>query len=186
MIQSLAGEDLDWESVDVFQVDERVAPRGDPGRNLTALEELLVNRGRLPRSRLHPMWVDREDLDEAAVAYQQELVAVAGEPPELDVVHLGLGEDGHTASLFPADGALRVRDRWVALTDERAGFRRMTLTLPVLNRARSVVWLVTGNGKAAMVAKLAAGGATFPAGRVSRRAALLITDSAAGSRVRLP
>jgi 6-phosphogluconolactonase len=172
MLRALAREPVDWTAIHVYQVDERVVARGDSARNLGALDEILVWRGPLPRRNLHPMWVDRADLPGAADSYGEDLAQVAGEPPILDVVHLGLGGDGHTASLFPGDPALAVKDRSVALTDEHNGYRRMTLTFPVLNRARNVIWFVTGADKAGVVADLYAGGAPFPAGRVaaSRRA----------------
>jgi 6-phosphogluconolactonase len=186
MLQALAREALDWSAIHVYQVDERVVARGDSARNLGVLDEILVWRGPLPRRNLHPMWVDRQELGGAADAYAAELAQVAGDPPILDLVHLGLGADGHTASLFPGDRALGVRDRSVALTAEHNGHRRMTLTLPVLNRARSVLWFVTGADKAGVVADLYAGGAPFPAGRVARRRAILVADAAAASEAVVP
>ncbi len=186
LLRVLAREPIDWSAVHVYQVDERVVARGDSARNLGALDEILVWRGPLPRRNLHPMWVDRADLDGAADSYGEELALVAGEPPVLDVVHLGLGGDGHTASLFSGDPALAVRDRSVSLTAEHNGHRRMTLTFPVLNRARNVVWFVTGAGKSGVVADLYAGGAPFPAGRVARRRAVLVADEAAAREAVVP
>ena len=186
MLRALAREPLDWSAIHVYQVDERVVARGDSARNLGALDEILVWRGPLPRRNLHPMWVDRADLPGAAASYAAELAQVAGEPAVLDLVHLGLGGDGHTASLFPGDQALEVKDRSVALTAEQKGYRRMTLTVPVLNRARSVLWFVTGSDKAGVVADLYAGGAPFPAGRVARRRAVLVADKAAAGEASLP
>ena len=186
MLRALAREPLEWSAVHVYQVDERVVARGDSARNLVALHEILVWRGPLPRRNLHPMWVDRADLSGATHSYAEELTQVAGDPPILDLVHLGLGSDGHTASLFPGDEALEVKDHSVALSAEHNGHRRMTLTFPVLNRARSVVWLVTGGDKAGVVADLYAGGAPFPAGRVARRRALLVADEAAASEAVIP
>jgi len=186
MLKALARESLDWSAVHVYQVDERIVARGDSARNLGALDEILVWRGPLPRRNLHPMWVDRADLSGAAESYARELAQVAGDPAILDVVHLGLGADGHTASLFPGDPALEIEDRSVGLTKEHNGYRRMTLTLPVLSRARSVVWFVTGTDKAGVVGELYAGGAPFPAGRVSRRRAILVTDHAAGRQAAAP
>lgn len=183
MLQALAREALDWSAIHVYQVDERVVARGDSARNLGALDEILVWRGPLPRRNLHPMWVDRADLDAAAESYGQEIAQVAGDPPILDLVHLGLGPDGHTASLFPGDPALRVKDRSVTVTEEHNGHRRMTLTLPVLSRARSVLWFVTGAAKAGVVSDLHAGGAPFPAGLVARRRAVLVVDKAAASEI---
>jgi len=186
MLRALAGESLDWSVIHVYQVDERVVPRGDPARNLAALDEILVWRGPLPRRNLHPMWVDRADLSGAAESYAGELAQVAGDPPILDLVHLGLGEDGHTASLFPGDPVLEIKDRSVGLTREQAGHRRMTLTFPVLNRARSVLWFVTGANKAGVAGDLYAGGAPFPAGRVVRRRAVLVVDETAGREASVP
>lgn len=186
MLRALARESLDWSAVHVYQVDERVVARGDSARNLGALDEILVWKGPLPRRNLHPMWVDRADLEGAADAYAAELAQVAGDPPVLDVVHLGLGGDGHTASLFPGDPVLAVKDRSVAVTGEHNGHRRMTLTLPVLDRARNVIWFVTGEDKAGVVADLYAGGAPFPAGRVARRRAVLVVDEAASREASQP
>lgn len=186
MLKALAEEPLDWTAIHVYQVDERVVARGDSARNLGVLDEILVWRGPLPRRNLHPMWVDRADLSDAADAYAQELKQIAGDPPILDIVHLGLGTDGHTASLFPGDPAVAVREHSVALTAAHQGYRRMTLTLPVLSRARSIVWFVTGADKAGVVADLYAGGAPVPAGRVSRRRAVLVADQAAASEASVP
>lgn len=186
MLKALARKPLDWSAIHVYQVDERVVARGDSARNLGSLDEILVWRGPLPRRNLHPMWVDRADLAGAADSYADELAEIAGDPPIIDLVHLGLGGDGHTASLFPGDPALEVRDRNVAVTTEHNGHRRMTLTLPALNRARSIVWFVTGADKAGVVADLYAGGAPFPAGRVARRRAVLVADGAAASEATVP
>jgi len=186
MLRALARESIDWSQVHVYQVDERVVARGDSARNLGALDEILVWRGPLPRRNLHPMWVDRADLEAAADSYADELAQVAGEPPVLDLVHLGLGGDGHTASLFPGDPVLAAKDRSVAVTGEHNGNRRMTLTLPVLNRARNVLWFVTGADKAGVLADLHAGGAPFPAGRVARRRAVVVADEAAAREAVVP
>ena len=186
MLRALARESLDWSSVHVYQVDERVVAWGDSARNLGALDEILVWGGPLPRRNLHPMWVDRSDLESAAADYAAEIAQVAGDPPVIDVVHLGLGGDGHTASLFPGDPVLAVKDRSVAITGEHNGHRRMTLTYPVLNRARTVVWFITGEDKAGIVADLYAGGAPFPAGRVARTRAVLVADQAAGQEALVP
>lgn len=186
MLRALARESVDWSAIHVYQVDERVVARGDTARNLGALDEILVWRGPLPRRNLHPMWVDRADLPGAATSYGEELAQVAGEPPVLDVVHLGLGGDGHTASLFPGDPVLAIKDCSVALTAEHNGHRRMTLTYPVLNRARNLIWFVTGVDKAGVVADLYAGGAPFPAGRVARRRAVLVADAAAAREAVVP
>jgi 6-phosphogluconolactonase len=178
MLRHLAGEDLPWQHVHLVQVDERVAPDGHPDRNLTHLQEsLLANLARAPAG-VHAMPVGMPDLGAAAIAYQRTLRSLAGEPPVLDLVHLGLGADGHTASLIPGDGALDATGE-VALTGTYQGRRRMTLTFQALNRARHILWVVTGAEKAAALALLVGGDTSIPAGRVQRGGALLVADQAA-------
>jgi 6-phosphogluconolactonase len=179
MLRALAGEDVPWHGVHLIQVDERIAPAGDPDRNLTHLRDTLLVRVALPESQLYAMPVEEADLDRAAREYRRRLRQVAGTPPVLDLVHLGLGMDGHTASLLPNDPALDVADRDVALTGVYEGRRRMTLTYPMLNRARRVLWLVTGADKAAMLSRLRAADPAIPAGRVRQDHALLLADRAA-------
>ena len=181
MLRALAEEELPWESVQVFQVDERVAPAGHADRNLTHLRDSLAARVPLPAGQLYAMAVDALDLDAAAAQYAATLERVAGSPPVLDVVHLGLGPDGHTASLVPGDAALAVSDADVALSGVYQGRRRMTLTYPILNRARQVLWLVTGADKAGMLARLYAGDESIPAGRVHRDQATVLADRAAAA-----
>jgi 6-phosphogluconolactonase/glucosamine-6-phosphate isomerase/deaminase len=178
MLRALAREDVPWDQVHLLQVDERVAPDGDPDRNLIALHESLP-----APARVHPMPVELDDLDAAARRYADILTSVAGSPPELDLVHLGLGGDGHTASLVPGDPVLDVGDRDVAITGPYQGRRRMTLTYPALDRARQVVWLVTGEDKAAMLARLCDGDATIPAGRVRAARAAVFADHAAAAKI---
>ena len=157
MLRALADEEVPWEDVHVVQVDERVAPEGDPDRNLTHLYESLLEHAPLRREQIYAMPVELPDLETAAKRYAETLQEIAGSPPVLDLVHLGLGPDGHTASLVPADPVLNVTDSDVALTGVYQGRRRMTLTYPMLNRARSVLWLVTGKDKVAALARLRAG-----------------------------
>lgn len=183
MLRALAGEELPWESVHVMQVDERVAPAGDPDRNLTHLSESLLMRAALSPGQIHAMPVESPDLEAAARAYAGTLEAVAGSPPVLDLVHLGLGQDGHTASLVPGDPVLDVAGADVAVTGGYRGTRRMTLTYPALNRARRVLWLVTGSEKVEMLARLRDGDRTIPAGRVRRDEALVLADRAAAGRL---
>ena len=178
MLQALAGEDVPWDRVDIFQVDERVAPDGDADRNLTALRASLP-----PAACIHAMPVTDDDLDAAAARYADTLEAVAGSPPVLDLAHLGLGGDGHTASLVPDDGVLDVDDRDVAMTGDYQGRRRMTLTYPALDRARLVLWLVTGADKAAMLGRLEAGDRAIPAGRVRCARAVAFTDHLAAAEL---
>jgi len=178
-LRALSGEDLPWDRVHLFQVDERVAPFGDPERNYFHLGEALIDRIAIPPANVHPMPVEEEDLDEGARRYESILRQVAGTPPVLDLVQLGLGEDGHTASLFPGDLALQSVDSEVAVTGPHKGWRRMTLTFPAIDRARRILWLVTGAGKAAVLERLLAGDRTIPAGRILRRRAVLLADAAA-------
>jgi 6-phosphogluconolactonase len=169
MFADLAGK-LPWEKVTIFQVDERIAPDGDPDRNLTQLERALPP-GAAADVRPMPVWAD--DLEAAAAQYADEL------PPSLDLVHLGLGPDGHTASLVPGDPVLDVADRDVAVTGEYQGRRRMTLTYPALNRGRAILWLVTGVDKVDALARLRAGEGSIPAGRIATDHALVVADAAA-------
>jgi len=129
------------------------------------------------------MPVNAPDLNAAAARYAITLQQIADSPPVLDLVHLGLGPDGHTASLTPGDPVLEVADADVSLTGVYQGRRRMTLTYPILNRSRQVLWLVTGQDKAGMVGRLYAGDTSIPAGRVRREHALMIADSAAAGQV---
>ena len=183
MLHALSSLDVPWESVRVLQVDERVAPEGHADRNLTHLRESLLAGGRHDPKHILAMPVESADLEKAADRYAQTLVEVAGSPPVLDLVHLGLGSDGHTASLVPGDPVLGVSDCDVALTGEYQGRRRMTLTYPALNRARRVLWLVTGEDKAEMLARLRAGDRSIPAGRVRQDHAVMLADRAAVSEL---
>lgn len=179
MLRALAGEDVPWNAVHVVQVDERIVPAGDPDRNLTHLQESLLQRAPLPPEHIYAMPVEAADLAAAARSYARTLGMIAGTPPVLDVAHLGLGPDGHTASLVPDDPVLDVVDQDVALTNVYMNRRRMTLTYPILNRARRILWVVTGAGKAAMLARLRAADAAIPAGRVRQDRALVLADRAA-------
>jgi 6-phosphogluconolactonase len=172
MFAHLADDDVPWEAVTVYQVDERVAPADDPDRNLAHLREAL---GDAP-ARVRPMPVEDPDLDAGAAAYAAEL------PEHFDLVHLGLGPDGHTASLVPGDPVLDVTNADVALTGVYQGRRRMTLTYPTLDRSRTVLWLVTGSDKAGMFERLRDGDLSIPAGRVRRDHALVFADRAAAER----
>ncbi len=182
MLRALAGEDVPWGSVHVMQVDERVAPAGDPDRNLTHLRESLLEHASLRPEQIHAMPVESPDLEAAARQYALTLRGVAGSPPVLDLAHLGLGPDGHTASLVPGDPVLAIADRDVALTGVYMGRRRMTLTYPVLNRSRRVLWLVTGAEKVEMFTRLRDGDTSIPAGGVRRDEALMLADRAAAGQ----
>jgi len=179
MLSDFAGRDVPWQATHVTQVDERVAPAGDPDRNLTRLRECFLAHSPLAPEQMHPMPVETKDLEAGAAQYGRTLVELAGSPPVLDLVHLGLGEDGHTASLVPGDPILDVSDRDVALTGIYMGRRRMSLTYPAINRARRILWLVAGAEKASMLARLKAGDASIPAGRIRRDNAVVLADRAA-------
>ena len=183
MLRALAGEDVPWSGVHVVQVDERIAPAGHPDRNLTHLHDSLIEHAPLRPEQIHAMPVEESDLAAAAGRYAQTLREIAGSPPVLDLAHLGLGPDGHTASLVPNDSVLDVADRDVALTGVYMGRRRMTLTYPVLNRARLVLWVITGSDKAGMLARLRDEDPSIPAGRVSQAHALVLADSGAAGQL---
>jgi 6-phosphogluconolactonase len=183
MLRALADEPLPWQRVHVVQVDERVAPADDPDRNLAHLRTSLLNRVPLPPDQIHAMPVEAKDLDRAAAQYAATLGDVAGSPPVLDLVHLGLGPDGHTASLVPGAPALDVTDADVAVAGPYQGHRRMTLTFPIINRSRLVLWLVTGPEKAAILVRLRDGDPSIPAARVRKDRALLLADRAAAERL---
>jgi 6-phosphogluconolactonase len=172
MFAELAGEDMPWAVTELFQVDERVAPDGDPDRNLTNLKASI---GDAP-ARVHPMPVNDADLAAAAAHYATVL------PQRFDLVHLGLGPDGHTASLVPGDPVLDVTDALVGLTQPYQGHPRMTLTYPALARADQLLWLVTGADKRDPLARLLAGDESIPAGRVRAARSLIRADAAAAGQ----
>jgi len=182
MLRALADEQVPWAGVHIVQVDERVAPAGDPDRNLTHLRESLLARCPLRPEQVHAMPVESADLEEAGERYALTLRQIAGSPAVLDLAHLGLGPDGHTASLVPGDPVLDVTGADVALTGVYQGRRRMTLTYPVLNRARRIVWLITGREKAEMLARLCRGDRSIPAGRIDQQQALVLADHEAAVR----
>ncbi len=164
----LAELDVPWEQTEIFQVDERVAPPGDDDRNLTHLQESLPAAA---VARLRPMPVNADDLEAAAAEYAALL------PAQFDLIHLGIGPDGHTASLVPGDPVLDVTDRTVAITGgEYQGRIRMTLTYPPIDGARELLWLVTGDSKVEPLKKLLAGDPSIPAGRVRAARSLVIAD----------
>jgi 6-phosphogluconolactonase len=184
MLRALANKEAPWDGIHVLQVDERVAPAGDPDRNLTHLRESLLQYAPLRPEQIHPMPVESQDLQAAVSRYTATLREVAGSPAVLDLVHLGLGPDGHTASLVPGDPVLDVKDAAVALTGPYQGRRRMTLTYPVLNHARRVLWVVTGDEKAEMLVRLRDGDRWIPAGRVRPDYALVLADRAAAAKLK--
>ncbi len=183
MLRALASDELPWQQVHIVQVDERVAPAADPDRNLAHLRASLLDHAPLPPDHIHAMPVEAADLDRAAEQYTLTLRDVAGSPPVLDLVHLGLGPDGHTASLVPGDPVLDITDADVAATGSYHGRRRMTLTFPIINRSRLVLWLVTGSEKAATLVRLRDGDRSIPASRVRQDRSLVLADRAAAERL---
>jgi 6-phosphogluconolactonase len=179
MLRELADLQMPWSAVHLYQVDERVAPAGDADRNLTHIRESLLGKVKLPPGHLHPMPVEDEDLAAAAARYAHELATVAGTPPVMDLVHLGLGPDGHTASLVPGDPVLQVTNAEVGLAGPYQGRLRMTLTYPALDRARRILFVVTGKEKAEVLERLCTGDRSIPAGRVNQARALVMVDRAA-------
>jgi 6-phosphogluconolactonase len=183
MLRILAGEDVPWEKVQIAQVDERVAPAGHSDRNLTHLHASLLDHAPLRREQILAMPVEEPELEEAGRHYARTLEKAAGSPPVLDLVHLGLGPDGHTASLVPGDPVLDVTDRDVALTGVYQGRRRMTLTYPMLNRSRRILWIVTAGEKAGMLVRLRDGDGSIPGGRVHQDQAVVLADRAAAAEL---
>jgi len=169
MFAALGELDLPWDAISIYQVDERIAPAGDDERNLTHLMASLPTPA---RERVIPMPVEAADVTAAAAEYAAAL-------PALDLVHLGIGDDGHTASLVPGDPVLDVVDRAVAVTGEYRGRRRMTLTYPPIDSAAEVLWIVAGADKRDPVAKLLAHDPSVPAGRVAAKRMLMLADRAA-------
>ncbi len=168
MFGDLAELDMPWESVEIYQVDERVAPDGDPQRNLTHLRASL---GPQVPVQVHPMPVTADDLNAATRAYTDDL------PTTLDMIHLGIGADGHTASLVPGDGVLEITDQLIAVTTgEYQGTHRMTMTYPQLAKTRGLLWLITGADKREPLQRLLAGDHSIPAGRVEAPHSVIIAD----------
>jgi len=166
----LARADFPWDRTSIYQVDERVAPALSEDRNLTHLRAVLPSEA---FARVHPMPVEDADLDDAAARYAALL------PDRFDLIHLGLGPDGHTASLVPGDPVLEVTDRDVAFTGPYQGRSRMTVTYPVIDRAYALLWIVTGADKADALRRMRARDRSIPAGRVAPDRALILADAAA-------
>jgi len=176
MLRALADEPMPWADVHVVQVDERVAPDGDPERNLKQLRERLLAHCPLDPAQVHAMPVEWPDLAAASERYASILREIAGSPAVIDLAHLGLRPYGHTASLVPGDPVLDVTSADVALSGSYLGRRRMTLTYPLLNRSRCILWLVTGHEKVDMLPRLYEGDRSIPAGRISRHQSVVLAD----------
>ncbi len=184
MLGLLANEEVPWGAVHVLQVDERIAQAGDPERNLAHLRDSLLENAPVEATQIHAMPVELPDLEAAAAAYAKALEAIAGSPPVIDLVHLGLGPDGHTASLVPGDPVLQVSNKDVALTGIYQGRRRMTLTYPLINRARRILWVVTGGEKQLALGRLLNADASIPGALIRRENALVLADKAAAGAYR--
>jgi 6-phosphogluconolactonase len=184
MLRDLRRLRVHWHDLQVFQVDERVVAENDERRNARQIADLLLAPAMLHAAQFHAMPVERSNLEAGAEDYARLLGEHGGTPPVLDVVHLGIGADGHTASLVPGDRLLEAHDRDVGISVPHQGVARMTLTLRVLDAARHRLWLVTGADKAVALGKLWVGDASVTAGQVARESAFVFTDSAAA--VNLP
>lgn len=180
MFQALAGLPIPWSRVHIFQVDERVAPPGSEDRNFTQLTNCLVERVEIPREHVHPMPVECEDLASACRRYEDELRCVTS-GATLDLLQLGLGDDGHTASLAPGDPILDVTDRDVWYVENYRGLSRMSMTLPLINRAKRILWLVSGAAKAEMTRRLLDSDHTIPGGRITHENTVLLVGADAGA-----
>ena len=179
MLRALGNEKVQWERIHIVQVDERIAPAANPDRNLMHLRESLLDHSPIRPEQIHAMPVESPDLEGAARQYASQLGEIAGSPPMLDLVHLGLGPDGHTASLVPGEPVLNVTGVDVAVTGVYQGRRRMTLTYPIINRARHILWLVTGNEKVGALLRMRKGDPSIPAGRICQDRAVIFADRAA-------
>jgi 6-phosphogluconolactonase len=176
MLRALADEDVPWEGMHILQVDERMAPEGHTDRNITHLRKNLPGHSPLSPERIYEMHVEMKDPEVAAIVYSRTIRDIAGSKSIIDLIHLGLGSDGHTASLIPGDAVLDVTDKDVAITGIYQGRRRLTLTYPVINRARKILWLVTGSEKSEMLKRLLDKDLSIPAGHVSQEQAMVLAD----------
>ena len=183
MLRMLSKQEVPWGGVCVLQVDERIAPAGDPDRNLTHLREALLENAPIDPAQVYPMPVEMPDTRDAAAEYSRTLEKIAGSPPIIDLVHLGLGPDGHTASLVPGDPVLQVSDRDVAITGMYHGRKRITLTYPVINRARQILWVVTGSEKVKALKQLENADLSIPGGQIRRNQSLILADQAAAGAI---
>ena len=180
---------VEWSRVEFFWGDERVVPPDHPESNFGAVYGTLISQlpGVRP-DRVHRMPAEAEDLDAAALSYESELRLAFGargdEPPAFDLIWLGMGPDGHTASLFPDSTALDETQRWVVAAWAPAQEAwRMTLTFPVLRAARQTLFVVSGADKAEALERVRAGDEKLPAARVTGEGVDWLVDAAAAARV---
>lgn len=174
--------DLDWSRTHLFQVDERLAPDGDPDRNATMLDEALLTENFRRLNKPAGLWlmpVTADDPIAAAADYAASLDSIAGSPVVFDLIQLGMGSDGHTASLIPNDPILDVDEVDVALTNEYQGRRRMSLTWPVLDRAKELLWVVGGASKLEAVQQFLDNDPSIPATLPTQSRATVLLDLAA-------
>jgi 6-phosphogluconolactonase len=176
LFQKLAEISLPWHMTKIFQVDERLAPDGDKNRNFTHLKELLLDHIAIPASHIHPMPVTRLPETAMAMEYEKLLISHSGAPPRFDLVHLGIGQDGHTASLVPHDPILNITGTYVAMTGDYKGFKRLSLTYSAINDARCILWQITGKSKLPVLDQLISGDTSIPAGQIARNQAIIVTD----------
>lgn len=183
MIKELAKEDLPWEKVFLFQVDERIAPDAHPDRNLTQLFNTIQGTRLMTRLNVFPMHVVAEDLSKVCEEYADHIKTITG-TGQLDLIHLGIGTDGHTASLIPGDDILEIQDKDVALTSlPYQGRKRMSLTYPMINRAEKILWIITGEEKAEMLERFLQQDPTIPAGKIEQMHAILLTEESAAVNI---
>jgi 6-phosphogluconolactonase len=183
MLRALADEDVPWKGVHILQVDERLAPEGDPDRNMTHLQESLIGFAPVIPEQIYAMKAGENDPEAAAASYARVIRDIAGSPAIIDLVHLGMGSDGHTASLVPGDPVLDISDMDVAPTGIYQSRRRLTLTYPLINRARKILWVITGSEKSGMLQRLLDGDLSIPAGRISQEHAIVLADKEAASKL---
>ena len=181
-------EDLEWSRVHLLQVDERVAPAGHADRNAVMQQAALFTDAFTAKHQLAGVWwmpvdqVDAEQEDAIKTAcrdYESTLAKVCGDPIVIDLVQLGLGDDGHTASLVPDDAVCEVSDTDIAATGWYHGRRRLTMTYSLIHRARQLLWTVAGANKQDALKKWLAKDPSIPGGKVLQDNAIMIADRAA-------
>lgn len=186
LLQPARRDAVDWSRVEFFWGDERAVPPDHPESNFGVAYTMLLSHLRDVRAdRIHRMPAEAEDLDAAALSHESELRLAfgvhGGDLPAFDLIWLGMGPDGHTASLFPGSLALEETERWVVANWAPGPEAwRMTLTFPVLNAGRDVIFVVTGADKADALRRIRAGDRELPAARITGDAVEWIVDAVAG------